>query len=501
MPLTASKLLRLNVSKDGLTATVTVNGPDPVPMTVADIEREIAALTVVIDEEGHKEIARFASELENGIMPQPAVVARGTPPVHDRSGRVEKLFEKTQQEPAPQEEQPPADNEPKRASHYDRSSIIAVRTDQPLLKLLPPVIGRDGIDVYGKPIARKIGREVTMQPGLNVYQEGDIIYAKRSGKLELEPEKVWINPKLEIATDVDFSTGNIDFGGDVVIAKNVLDLFKVVAEGNISIIGIAEAAEVRAGKHLKIKGGIAGKEKGKFYSGEDLISKYITNASAEVGANCQVQTEIVNSDILCKGQVLIPQGLLVGGRVGALAGMTVKQLGSEAGTKTLVEIGIDLDMRQRCLEIAPEVQKRRVQARKVRQVVEPLLANQKQLNSEQAEKATELLFQAQELEDEVEAMLNELRPFYEAIKDLEPPKVQVLKSLHSGVTIRFLQVETIITEPLKGPIKIYPKKVRGTYRVFAVSENGGAETQLRTSSNSDNFWATLEQLLNPPEQQ
>ena len=70
----------------------------------------------------------------------------------------------------------------------------------------------------------------------------------------------WLSQMADIPGDVDFSVGNISFGGDVNIHKSVLDLFRVTSQTNITIGGTIEAAEVHAGQNLIVRGGIVGKD-------------------------------------------------------------------------------------------------------------------------------------------------------------------------------------------------------------------------------------------------
>ena len=48
--------------------------------------------------------------------------------------------------------------------------------------------------------------------------------------------------------DVDFSVGNVNFGGEVLIIRNVIDCFKVRSESTVTVQGVIEAAEVHAGE-------------------------------------------------------------------------------------------------------------------------------------------------------------------------------------------------------------------------------------------------------------
>ncbi|MCK5270010.1 MAG: DUF342 domain-containing protein, partial [Sedimentisphaerales bacterium] len=207
--------------------------------------------------------------------------------------------------------------------------------------------------------------------------------------------------------------------------------------------------------------------------------------------------EIVNCDLACKGSLTIEKGPLVGGHILAFKGVKVKDLGSEADVKTLVEVGIDEDLRLKCDKLMPEIQLLRRKAEKVRQVVEPLIQNQKYLNSEQKEKATELLYMASELDDQAESLTEELRGVYQKTIDEAVSEIEVTDTLYTGVTIRFPHIEAFITSPLAGPLKIVPRNVDHVLQILAIDKTSGSTHALNTSVTNDPMWDTLEKLFGP----
>ena len=67
-----------------------------------------------------------------------------------------------------------------------------------------------------------------------------------SGHVILENDKIFVSNVLELV-NVDNSTGDIDYEGDVVVNGNVLAGFTVKATGDITVSGIVEGATVIAG--------------------------------------------------------------------------------------------------------------------------------------------------------------------------------------------------------------------------------------------------------------
>ena len=508
---TASKIIKVNVTDNNLTALVALNG-DVVTetLTAEQITTEVGDLGIVIDEAGAKNIEHLAKIMAEERVPEAMVVARGTAPVSDENGRLEKLFDDPKDKhgqdnegTSPSAEEAESQKEPTggRQSHYERSSIVTVQADQKFIRVVPPMPGADGVDVYGKAIPRKLGREASFRLGPNVKRHDDHLVATCAGQLEIVGEKISVSAKLEIQGNVDFAVGNIDFPGEVIIAKNVLDLFKVRSDSSIIVKGLIEAAEVHAGGDLYGTGGMTGKEKGVFSAGNDIHTKYITNAKVRAGNDVSAQTEVVNCDLVCGGVITIENGVLVGGRVSAVGGANLKDLGSEAEVKTFLEVGVDRELRDKFDQHAPEIEKRRLQAKKVRQIVEPLLANKKHLNAEQKEKAAELLYTSYELEDGAEEMITELRQAYEAYLERDLPAIIVSGAVFPGVTVCFPKMQALITTALHGPLKIMTQKVKNDLRIVAFNSSTGSSHDLKASPHDGEFWEVLEELLRPPKQQ
>ena len=324
------------------------------------------------------------------------------------------------------------------------------------------------------------------------------VFADCSGRFELSGDKVSVNPKLEIPGNVDFSVGNIDFPGDVVIAKNVLDLFKVKSKTSISVLGIVEAAEIYADKDLYITGGVTGKDKGKISAGGDIKAKYITNAHARAKGNIEARIEIVHSDLACDGYVIVEHGPLMGGVTLARGGLKVKDLGSDAGVRTLVEVGIDNALKELVAESWPRIAMLRKKAREIRQAIEPLLAYQRHLKAEQKAKATELLKNAYDLEKRAAKIIEKIDKLYQSMMEQTSQEIEVSDLVYGGVIIRFPRAEAMTVQPIRGPLKIRPQKIDRVLRVVAIDDKTGSVHPLPSNLKADEFWERLDKLLTPP---
>ena len=118
----------------------------------------------------------------------------------------------------------------------------------------------------------------------------------------------------EIRGDVDFSSGNINFIGDVTISGGVTSGFEVKAGGDIEVDGVVESARVESGGNITLHKGIAGAEKGMIQADGAITARFIENARVMAGGDVTVSDAIIQSivwsgaSVRCEGK----RGTIVG---------------------------------------------------------------------------------------------------------------------------------------------------------------------------------------------
>ena len=240
---------------------------------------------------------------------------------------------------------------------------------------------------------------------------------------------------------------------------------------------------------------MAGKEKGVISSGNNIEAKYITNSDITAKNDIVVQKELMHCNVSCQGSINVEHGQLAGGHIIVQGGMKVKYLGSDAGAKTLIEVGLDDTLKERAEKTGPDVKVLNQKAAKVKQIVEPLLANQKHLNNEQKEKATELLWNASELESEAKKAIDDLRDAYMESREKAVLEIEVISQLYPGVTIRFPRTETKVSSIIKGPVKITTKRFKKMSRIIATDTLTGTSKTLDLGTSYDEQWDAIEAMI------
>ena len=176
------------------------------------------------------------------------------------------------------------------------------------------------------------------------------LIAEEDGQLIFESGgKIAIYPLCQINGDVDYSTGNISFVGNVVINGNVLDEFSVKAEGDIIIKGAIHKAVVEAGRDVICKKGIIGRDGARVIAKRKIEAKFVENAFLKAGEVVEIEKAILHSQVRAGKEVRVKskKGIIVGGEI--MAGSLVESgvIGSEKGTKTVIKVGIPPDMLDR----------------------------------------------------------------------------------------------------------------------------------------------------------
>ncbi len=239
------------------------------------------------------------------------------------------------------------------------NSIQNVVTGQILAIKISPTQGEAGRTVDGEMLYAKPGKDIVLVEGKNtqVSEDGLNIIAATNGQVNLLGTKVNVDEIYVVNGDVNLKIGHITFLGNVVINGNVEDNFNVVAEGNIEIKGSVGKCKLEAEGDIIVSQGIAGKGEATIRAGKSLYAKYIEQVKKiEVAEGVYVQDAIMHSfvdatkEICCVGK----RATIVGGDL--RAGELIKSLtiGSQSGTETIVEVGIDPKKRQQLVELTVE---------------------------------------------------------------------------------------------------------------------------------------------------
>ncbi len=221
--------------------------------------------------------------------------------------------------------------------------IRNVKQGQEICRLIKPTEGEPGRTVLDQEVPAKSGKSVPLPQGKNteISEDGLSLLASIAGHVEFSGRSFQVKPVMDIPGNVDFSTGNITFLGDVNVHGDVLSGFSVRAMGNIHVDGAIEAGcSVEAGGDLVVVKGILGDGSTVVRAQRCVFSKYVENSTIYVRENLQTDC-IINGNVYCDGEVQVRsgRGCIMGGRVWAAKLVSAQSVGSQSECKTAIALG------------------------------------------------------------------------------------------------------------------------------------------------------------------
>ena len=228
--------------------------------------------------------------------------------------------------------------------HRERQTFFKVKPGAVIAAKSSPAGGVDGITVTGAHIPAPPGRDVLLIPGQNasLSDDGHYLIATSAGVVRQENLRFDVVNLHEIGGDVDFSTGNIDFEGCVLVRGNVLPGFKVIATESVEVFGNVDRGIVEAGGDVRVHKGIYGGEGAHIKCCGSLRARSLENADVRIMNHIEISKYIINSNVLAGGNVKVMdqiRGRISGGRITAGGHVDVYYLGAPSYVQTIVDMG------------------------------------------------------------------------------------------------------------------------------------------------------------------
>jgi hypothetical protein len=242
--------------------------------------------------------------------------------------------------------------------YWSVRAIEIVEEGQTIATYVEPVDGHNGLTVTGKVVTAKRGRPLPPLTGKGFERSADnrVYRATTTGKIDFKNNRIMILPVYEVSGDVDMTTGNIDFRGDVVIHGNVAPGARIHATGTVTIDGIAESCSIEAGKQIILRSGFLGGYKGTIRSKGSIVAKFIEYATVEAEGLIEL-TSALNCTITSYDRVLVngKTANVVGGSIYGAAGVEASSLGTPAEVRTIVSAGVSRDVLAQATELRQKV--------------------------------------------------------------------------------------------------------------------------------------------------
>ncbi len=336
----------------------------------------------------------------------------------------------------------PMENEDGTVDFHKLNFVNSVQEGDVLVTLIPADLGDHGKDVTGRDLPPKkiVDRRILAGKNTRLEDDGKKLVATMSGHVVLDIDnKVVVSNVLEIAGDIDTSTGDITYDGNVIIKGNVNTGYRVEATGNVEVDGVVEGATIIAGGDIVLRRGIQGMNKGYLKANGNLMTKFIENASVVVRGKIE-SGSILHSDVISKSEIYVRgrKGLLVGGSVRANVLIEAQSIGSNMGSNTKVAVGVDAEVQDKIRKLTEELKGLQAEEYRTRQLLELMKAKQQQgtLTREHMAALPKTIQHYTELKERIEAIDSEIMDESFNIEDsIENARIIVKDRMCPGVTI------------------------------------------------------------------
>lgn len=362
-------------------------------------------------------------------------VASGILPVDGEDGYIRYHF-------ALESEKKPLELEGGKVDFKEVTSLNNIKKGQLIAERIPAGEGQEGRAVTGDPIPAKKGKEARLKPGKNVVLDAERqkLYAAIDGLVTItEQDRINVFPVFEVNGDVDYSVGNIDFVGNVVIRGNVLSGFKVRAAGDIRIVGGVEAAEVISDGSIEITAGVMGTGKGLVKAAKNVKCSFIQEGNVEAGDTILATQSIMHSTVRAGKRVecMGAKGLIVGGLVQAGEHIKARVIGNTTSTPTVLEVGVLPELRNEMSELRVRLRELTANADKSDKALKLLdqMAAAGQLSPDKAAMRTRLAATRKQMKEEMAEIRERILEIEKSLEDISNAKVEVTNTIYSGCKI------------------------------------------------------------------
>lgn len=274
--------------------------------------------------------------VNNAVYDREVLVAKGVEVQNGKNGYFEFFFETNLS-------RKPIVNADGSVDYKNIKMIELVEPDQVIAVYHHSTSGVNGYNLAAQFQIAKPGVELPPLKGSGFQQmeDGDTYRSVIGGKITAMNNRVNIYPVHEMYGDVDLTTGNIEFNGDVIIHGNVADGMSVKATGTVTVDKVVEGAYIEGRKGVILRGGVLGKNEAKIRSKGNITAMFFEYADVNTEGDIEADS-FLDSRVYAGGKIELSgkKARIVGGTTHAVRGIKAREIGNMVGANTEVSIGI-----------------------------------------------------------------------------------------------------------------------------------------------------------------
>ena len=346
-------------------------------------------------------------------------------------------------------------NEDGSVDFHQLDNVSHVEAGQVIATLTPADHGTPGTDVLGRPIKPQSVKVKFLQQARNTKLSEDRLnlISEVNGHASIVEGKVFVSDTYVVPANVDPTTGDIMYNGNVHVNGNVNTGYRVEATGDIIVDGIVEGAELIAGGQIVLKRGIQGTGRGSMKAGTNVVSKFIESAKVEAGGFVQTES-IMHSTVSAGGEIVSrgKKGFISGSTVRSGRNIQAKIIGSTMGTDTSVEVGVNMALteEQKALEKElKDISTNLDRAGKIIAFISTKIKNREQLPPEKLEQFQQLSAQTKTMEKRADEINDRLTVIMNELENSTGGYILVDDVIYPGCKVTVSNVTTIIRTETK----------------------------------------------------
>lgn len=327
---------------------------------------------------------------------------------------------------------------------YRSMSLVQNVEEGQLLAVYHPAVqgtsGRDVTGAFEKANAYKELRPLTGK-GISNEEDHNKYYAAKSGKVEYDGgNKLSVVEVYEVQGGCDFANNAlVDFNGDVIIHGNIEAGVTVRAGKSLTVEGVVESANLTAGGDVCLKRGMQGAGKGSIVAGGDIFTEFLEYANVKAGGNVQSNV-ILNSNVNAGEQITLTgkKGLIAGGNVHAMLGVSCQNVGNPSEIKTGIHVGVMPEIMEKRIAVNEEYSKANQELDAVAAGMAKILRVRQQ-TGELSEQLQAHLNEMKVRKDEIYAKCTELKKradeLENAVLKSREAKIRISGNIYKGTVI------------------------------------------------------------------
>lgn len=417
------------VNPDKLEAKIRLNPPGEggKNLTEKEIFDEIYKLGI---QKGihNKYVTRLAQYPVYGVNFQ---IAIGVAPVHGEEGKLIYHFENEDLIQMSTENESIVD-------FKNLGKINQVEKDDILCEIIPPTKGKDGYDIFGNVLHGKDGKPVPPPKGKNTYlsEDGLKLYANVKGHASMKYGKISVWETMTV-DNVDYSTGNIVFPGDVTIKGDVKSGFTIRVGGSIVVMGnVEDNVILEAENDIVLRKGVNGRN-GHISSNGDFRAGYIQYANVKVKNNIFADS-IINSNIECGGNMTLSgeKGRVVGGITKINKNLYANEVGNSANMLTTIELIGPYSLSVEKTELEEKITKAEEAIKRLDQLILNISKDKRTSNTaENRKNILKSMLSKKQLQGEITKLMTQANLVSSLIDGQQVGTIQVSGNLYQNVLI------------------------------------------------------------------